>query len=115
MLTSLTSDLGFWIIFATVLINIGTHKLLTKQNVESNARNSAEIKELGAKIDNFSMEIRLEQVRMQSNFENINEKTNKIENDTTMIRAQSNLFSESIARIQVRLQSLEKGDLYENH
>lgn len=114
MLTSLTNNLGFWIIFATVLISIGTYKLLTKQNMESNARNSEEIKEIGSKIDSFSMQIKLEQVKMQSNLENLNEKTNRIENDTTMIRAQSNLFSDSIARMQVRLQNLEKGENHAN-
>lgn len=107
MLTTLTSDLGFWIIISTVLISIGTYKLLTKQNADANAKNSEQIKELGEKIDNFRVDTKIEQVRMQSNFEHMNEKINRIESDTTVTRAQSNMFSEAIAKMQVKLQNVE--------
>lgn len=110
MLTSLTSDLGFWIIFSTVLISIGTYKLLTKQNADANLQNSQQIKALGEKIDGFSFEIRLEQVRAHENLKNITEKVNRIENDTTAMRAQSGVFSESIAKIKVKMENLEKGE-----
>lgn len=109
MLTSLTTDLGFWIIFSTVLISIGTYKLLTKQNADANLKNSEQIKELGEKIENFSMDIKLTQVELGANFKNMNEKINKIEGDTAVTRVQSNNFSESIARIEVRLQNVERG------
>lgn len=108
MLTPLTSDLGFWIVVATVLINLGSYKLLTKQNTDSNGENSKQIKQLGEKIDNFSFDIRLNQGEMQSELRHLNEKINRIETDTATTRAQSNFFSESIAKIQVKMQGIEK-------
>ena len=108
MLTPLTSDLGFWVVIATILINVGSYKLLTKQNTDSNGENSKQIRQLGEKIDNIGFDIKLDQGEMRSDLKHMNEKINRIESDTAATRAQSNLFSESIAKIQVKMQSIEK-------
>ena len=114
MLTSLTSDLGFWIIFSTALIGVGTYKLLTKQNADANEKNSEQIKKLGEKIDGFSTDIKMEQVRFQSNFEHMNEKINKMGDDMAATRAQSNVFAETISAMQVKLQNIgSRGDRHD--
>jgi outer membrane murein-binding lipoprotein Lpp len=101
MLTSLTGTIEFWIVFSTALIGVGAYKLITKQNSE-------QIKVLGEKIDSFSFEIRLDQVRANENLKTINEKVNRIEGDTTAMRAQGSMFSESIAKMQIRVDNLER-------
>lgn len=101
MLTSLTGNIEFYIFVATVLIGVGAYKLITKQNTE-------QIKVLGDKIDRFSFDISLEQVRISENLKGINEKANRIEIDTASLRAQGSVFAESIAKMQVRVETLER-------
>lgn len=116
MLTPLTSDLGFWIVIATALINLGSYKLMTKQNTTANGENSKQIRQLSEKVDTVGFDIKLEQGKIQSDLQHMNEKINRIESDTAATRLQSGFFSEAIAKIQVKMQSMEKrvGERFED-
>lgn len=102
MLTSLTGTIEFWMACCTVLITIGAYWLLTKQNSEK-------LKELVEKFDNVRMEIKVEQVKMQSNFQHMGDTMNRIEKDTTITREKTNDLSQAVGKIEVRLQRLENG------
>ena len=101
MLTDITGNIGFVIVFCTIFMGIGAYKFITKQN-------SDQLKVLGDKIDDFRMDTKIEQVKMQGNFEHMNEKQNRIESDTGTTRVQVSALSESVAKIQVRLQNIER-------
>lgn len=111
MLTPLTVNIDVWIFICTALIGVGGYTLITKQNSAQIKKLSSKVDTIGGKVDEIRTDMKVDQARVHSNFDHMNEKINRIESDTTMIRAQSSVFSESIARIQVRLQILEKGDL----
>lgn len=118
MASDFTNSVQFWLFIVTGLMALGGYKLLTKQNASANAQNSRDIKELGTKIDSkidalgivtnqALTAIQMEQVKLQSSITNMNEKINRIEHDTTITRAQGNMSSESIARLDVRLNNIE--------
>lgn len=108
MITDITANVGFVIFICTALMSIGAYILITKQNSENNAENGKRIQVLGSKIDDFSFEVKLDQAKVNENLSNIKEKVNRIETDTTVMRSHGNASSESIAKIEVRLENLER-------
>ena len=102
MLTVITAQVGFWIVLATVLMTIGSYILLTKQNSSSNSENSKQIRVLGEKMDRIGNSVEINQVKTELRLEHLNDKTNKIENDTAATRAQLSMLSEAITKIKVR-------------
>lgn len=108
MITDITFNIGLIMFFCTALMGIGAYRLITKQNSEANAENGKQILRLGEKIDDFSLETKMEQVKVSENLKTINEKVNRIESDTTAMRSHSRISSESIAKIEIRVENLER-------
>lgn len=101
MLTHLTSSTEFWMFFSTAFIGVGAYMLTTKQNSER-------IKALCDKFDNMRMEVKVDQATMSGNLERLDGTVNRIEKDTTITREKTNELSQSVARIQVKLETIEK-------
>lgn len=100
MLTPLTSNIELWIFICTALVGVGTYKFITKQNSE-------QIKALGDKFDSMRMDVKVEQATLRGNFERLDDTVNRIEKDTTITREKSNELSQAVARIQVKLETIE--------
>lgn len=108
MLTPLTASIEFWMAFATICMLAGAYKLITKQNSEQIKGLGSKVDNIGGKVDDIKTDMKIDQARVHSNFEHMNEKINRIENDTTITRAQGTMLSEAIAKMEIKLQNIER-------
>lgn len=108
MLTPLTVNIDVWIFICTALIGVGGYMLITKQNSSQIKNVGTKVDTIGGKVDEIKIDMKIDQAKVHSNFEHMNEKINRIENDTTITRAQGTMLSEAVAKIQVRLQNIER-------
>lgn len=111
MLTPLTVNIDVWIFICTALIGVGGYTLITKQNSAQIRTLGGKVDHIGEKVDDIRMDMKIDQAKVHTNFEHMNEKINRIETDTTIMREKSNELSEAIARIQVKLENIEHGGL----
>lgn len=108
MLTPLTFNIDVWMFVCTALIGVGGYTLITKQNSAQIKTLSGKVDHIGEKVDDIRMDMKIDQAKVHTNFEHMNEKINRIETDTTIMREKSNDLSEAIAKIQVKLQNIER-------
>ena len=112
MLTEVTGQLSFWILLAGILVSLGSYKLITAQSAEQIKeiikQSADQAKEITTKIDDFRLETKVEQGSVRSDLMHMNEKINRIEQDTAILRAQSTKFSEDIVKTQVKLEVIER-------
>lgn len=108
MLTPLTVNIDVWIFICTALIGVGGYTLITKQNSLNIKNLGNKVDTIGGKVDDIKTDMKIDQAKVHSNFDHMNEKINRIESDTTITRAQGTMLSEAVAKIQVRLQNIER-------
>lgn len=108
MLTPLTVNIDVWIFICTALIGVGGYILITKQNSLNIKNLGNKVDTIGGKVEDIKSEMKIEQVRIIEKLNGIHEKANRIEGDTASLRAQGGMLGESIARIEVRVETLER-------
>jgi len=109
MLTPLTVNIDVWIFICTALIGVGGYTLITKQNSAQIKNLGNKVDMIGGKVDEIKMDMKIDQAEFHSNFKHMDETMIRIEKDTTITREKTNDLSQAVGKIEVRLQRLENG------